>query len=925
MTPFFRFLLMVVTFASASGFAIIDDMDVDQCQTSHQFVSNNVQELISQPLESPVSELHRNEGQISEGLPFNARSSPSMNIRWNDHACSNQSCWSAGDEVTTDFTHHQTCTARRTRASNSFESVNSATSCKGLSPDVRQQPVQCPTTCLASAEVIMPPEYDASRIQVFCSFTSITQFWPGFTLFRNPIFCDSSLQCQYIADMGQQNPDPITRHVKMISHKVHRSHEVSPDSTFCPQAPVITEVCQIPTCGPYPISTGSHTPWHIIQCIRSAHFHAQSCIDKPFQYKFCGSPKAVDLTDWSFDRACLHLKNQETTQIANLCSKRECLDVTSRDSDTISFMQRPQRPSAEFNELSLPGHSSHSVIPEDWLLDLQRLAQQLERQCATDYPEGVLFTVYTWYLDHAISQQCNDPKLATLGGFPNEWEEDILFPWRHKIRPEHVFLDVVSPSVSRISIEEHIAHVIITQRQQELISVLLVLDFSRAYSRRMIIRRAIAVPKVCTLQDIALVDPVVADHVDSLQWEYPALSHHHQSFRTRNGMSLQLRIVETEREPDEFPLDAFSTFQTFIQQSSRPSTLVQTTATRATNAVASWCPVEQHAQALDVDSGPHQHQAGLSRTSIRHGIDLPPEEHEERTYDFNIHAPPFIPTDMPQEHFPDYVHELFDVWGNDAFSWEGELASTTIITWFVDHMVLYPIGIESRIVQLYADVNTWEPAIRRCWQDVLDPQQPVEFRIVNPAPPQLEPGITAHVIVVQAVRPTWASSLVSVDDPWMTVQNSGHIMRLVVTTDLQFMVDHIVQVCGYPVGCLYSQVPIQCQATIQNQPFPPGINWLGSTGNSIMLQVTRPAIVPIHAEQDPNVALCQTGVVLHAHILDEKTEDSSHAVSTLAVGLAHQGDAISFMAHGTRARQHPEPTPPLQTRGSRRGVSRWFR
>lgn len=286
-------------------------------------------------------------------------------------------------------------------------------------------------------------------------------------------------------------------------------------------------------------------------------------------------------------------------------------------------MQRPPRQSAEFNEPPSPGQSSHSVIPEDWLLDLQRLAQQLERQCATEYPEEVLFTVYTWYLDHEASHQCNDPKLATLGGYPNDWEEDLLFPWRHRIRPEHVFMDVVSPSVSRISIEEHIAHVIITQRQQELMSVLLVLDFSRAYSRRMIIRRAIAVPKLCTLRDIAIVDPIVADHAESLQWDYPALSHVQQEFRTRNGMSLQLRIGETEREPSEFPLDAFSTFQTFIQQSSRPNTHAKTLATQAPSATISWCPVGKHAQ-ISTDGGLHQHRAEVSRTSIRHGIDLPP-------------------------------------------------------------------------------------------------------------------------------------------------------------------------------------------------------------------------------------------------------------------------------------------------------------
>ena len=318
MTPFFRYLLMVVTFASASGFVINDRKDVDQLQPSYQHVPEHFPELPRQLCDSTVREVHRNVTQIPAELPCNAIS-PFMNIRWDGWAPRSEPFCRAA------HTHRQTCTAKRPSASNSFEEMNSVTSFKGPSPDVRRQHVQsavfsfasgsvivpyrsevssdqmcsdciqyqtctarrtsvsisfdrvnslsscqshssdihqrtqCPNPCLIDAEASMPSTNDADRTQEFCSFTSFTQFWPVFTFHQNSLFCDSSWPSTSSVDLGQQHPDPITWQDKSTSSNEQRMHETSPDSTFCHQAPA-AEVCRATTSGRYLISIETHNP-----------------------------------------------------------------------------------------------------------------------------------------------------------------------------------------------------------------------------------------------------------------------------------------------------------------------------------------------------------------------------------------------------------------------------------------------------------------------------------------------------------------------------------------------------------------------------------------------------------------------------------------------------------------------------------------
>ena len=80
------------------------------------------------------------------------------------------------------------------------------------------------------------------------------------------------------------------------------------------------------------------------------------------------------------------------------------------------------------------------------------------------------------------------------------------------------------------------------------------------------------------------------------------------------------------------------------------------------------------------------------------------------------------------------------------------MATAPIITWFVEHWLHYPTCIASRHVHLNENFQDWEQAIRSRWSEWNDFRLLLEFHVVLPQPPNMEAGIAAHVILIQAPR-----------------------------------------------------------------------------------------------------------------------------------------------------------------------------
>ena len=590
--------------------------------------------------------------------------------------------------------------------------------------------------------------------------------------------------------------------------------------------------------------------------------------------------------------------------------------------DSCFFMQISTQGSDQSDELS-----EDSVIPEDWFLDLQRLAARLERQCHTDRPEEVLFTVYTWYIDHEVSNSCEQPKLATLGGYPQEWEEDLRFPWRHIIRPtDKLFIALVFPPSPRISIEEHIAHVLLSQRPSTKETVLLTVDYQTESVRSVIWRRAIAIPKRSQTADILRWAPDIDPIHEHVKWIVPPILPGVTELTVRNGMGLRAEVTTIPNFPDT-DVHAGIQLKSSLQQEdqvrsprrkwSHDSSLIEDIDDPNEThvlVVERTCTLDlsQHGQqsrqrdvvtsaSLAVDAFSHKIRGvdnnGASRHTARsplqHGIDVPGPRAENSDFEFRIEAPEFVPREIPEEHYPEAIHQIFALWGDEAFSWEQETASATIRTWMVDHRVPYPIGLESRDVVLYAEVRQWEDHIRQRWVDHIDPGQPLQMQVVTPQPPLPDQGITAYLILVQSPVQGHVSSLVSVDDEWMNMFNDNMAMRLVITTNIQVFPFQVVHACGFPVQCIHPGSSPLCQVWIRQQLIPPGDGWQGYTGESILLRILRnQASLPPQVDVD-QIGLYQT------------------SVSILAYNSDHDPDDTSLMARGPTSRRPPQPQAPV--------------
>jgi hypothetical protein len=103
-------------------------------------------------------------------------------------------------------------------------------------------------------------------------------------------------------------------------------------------------------------------------------------------------------------------------------------------------------------------------------------------------------------------------------------------------------------------------------------------------------------------------------------------------------------------------------------------------------------------------------------------------------------APAFSPGACSIFEQTDFIQDLQPLWQASALSGEGEAPSVNVITWFLDHELMFPSCRDPRMVTLYDDVTFWEYVIRNRWADRLHADSIVKFHVVAPAPPAIEPA-----------------------------------------------------------------------------------------------------------------------------------------------------------------------------------------
>eukprot|EP00435_Cladocopium_sp_Y103_P037744 s657_g10.t1 len=115
--------------------------------------------------------------------------------------------------------------------------------------------------------------------------------------------------------------------------------------------------------------------------------------------------------------------------------------------------------------------TSDSEVWSAWLTDLHAVFRMILPELACR--EEITFTVSTWFLDHLSRHKCAMPKLLCLTDLPEDWYEELFFPWRfHMDRRLPVFISGVAPKQPVASFETHVADVILTQNPMDMHSVL---------------------------------------------------------------------------------------------------------------------------------------------------------------------------------------------------------------------------------------------------------------------------------------------------------------------------------------------------------------------------------------------------------------------------------------------------------------------
>ena len=484
--------------------------------------------------------------------------------------------------------------------------------------------------------------------------------------------------------------------------------------------------------------------------------------------------------------------------------------LSDNEDDDFSAMQRqPITPVADIASERAVNNSSSDDIPQDWFIDLQRVVSLHANSCPEGEEDEFLFSIYTWFLDHEESLLCNNPKIAVLGGLPSEWEEDVLHPWRFRINAEdRPLLSLVAPFSPRADVEEHIAHIIITQKHTALVSVLVSIEFYSIRERSVVVRFAVALPKVCTFADIRQVVPFFDDiNWQRLVWLHPLLQSPDESFRLHDGMCILLQMPpELEPELQSAPVDQTPEDTSFVQVSVR-SVSSPNRLTKEPLPIAPVCSImDELLSAVNAANNAIDNQ-------------LPPIDQ------FSIEAQP--------ESFRDLWERITD--NQVAFE---PVASRThrLESWFLDHAEDRNRCLASRIIVISEDFLTWRFAVFATWGDRLIPGSDFDLSIVHPATEDAALGILAQVIITQNHAVELRSNVVSVYDSDPDLDRQPFMFAIALPG--QFDLQELLQLTNLQQDCPPEVSHNHCSLWFGEVPFFPGRRVHAHSGHAFRLVIS---------------------------------------------------------------------------------------
>jgi len=408
--------------------------------------------------------------------------------------------------------------------------------------------------------------------------------------------------------------------------------------------------------------------------------------------------------------------------------------------------------------------------------------------------EGPIAYIDTWYIHHEQHLRCREPRSVKLFQDPATWLEDIIEPWRDIVDPTaDITVFLVRPSPPCTPMECVLAHFIIEQA-----------------------------PRPDTVA--ALISSHIAD--------FRGASIEHAAFSLSAMVSAQmiLRITELHVEC-RFKFCS-------VQRGGIPFSMVDF------DYVDSGCSIviqiREHALQFAAPEG----DSDISDLMQQPAGDHSPSHWEPEwsplpaAFTFNPDAPPFCPDQQPVDVRPENLQALHEHWLRTAFSWEDEVASTSVVTWFVDqHNQELHTCRQPRVVRLFQDFDTWERALREAWSDLQLPGAPILIHLVAPAPPNADLEIAAHLLLVQNPQDSLSSCLVSVFES--NGIRTDIIQQIAITTQDQALLERLIYGLGLEARCLLPGASMTCSAWLRHRPLQLGHPELIRDGAGIILQLNR--------------------------------------------------------------------------------------
>ena len=534
------------------------------------------------------------------------------------------------------------------------------------------------------------------------------------------------------------------------------------------------------------------------------------------------------------------------------------------EDDTHALMQNAIDPGASASASQISAHSdssSNECTVSDWFIDLQRLVECHFQSCTTAQQEDFMFSVYTWFIDQETSKLCREPKIAILGDDPAEWRQDLLLPWEYHLVPGNtVLIDLVQPTPRAADVEDHIAHVILTQRPISLNSLLVSLEFVDESQPNVVVNFAAAVPKQSTAKTLADTIPLLeAFYLNRRNWIHPAFGQQDQPIVTRFGLGLHVQIFTEPHINDTEQSDEVSALmldKSVTRSSSIARTLIQPADTQCE--VASRIQTSRDSSPDIVLPNPEMLSPELEQSCLpnhgvydnfpvhQDGVFYPGQSSLSLTDEFLrfVHAAQSAenaggnPVDVPPglEAQPMWVQDLWEKW-MEVLSDTGRSPTEglRIETWFT-RPNRWSRCREPRIAILSQDFHHWDRELISVWHDKAEAGLPTQFAIVFPTPADADATVQEQVIIEQQSEPFSRSIVVTVYDTHID-DGRPHSTALVVSDRVD--VRSLNMLMQYSDICPPEREDVECLLWMGNIAIHPDQVVNVRLGNAFRLQVRR--------------------------------------------------------------------------------------